>query len=358
LSRRLQLTRVRAEILRDLGVSARKQGNYIQAKVWFEEALTCFRGLEDRRDEGVILLCFGSVALGQEDYPEAQRRYKQALRIFQEIGDRWSQGITLNNLCAVSYTMGHYAEAEQCFEQAKPIFLELQDYMTEAHLYHNAGNLARDQGDALTARNHYDYGLELSRRAGDQYVESFILANFGLLDYYSGNSETAYDYCCRALELARKIGAKSLQALALTFSGHALIGLDRLPEAETVYQEALALRRTLREHRRAITPLAGLAQIALAQGHLNQAHGLAVEILDYLETQSLAGVIEPFQVYLSCYRALQANQDPRAGEVLARAHDLLQEQAAKIKHERLQRSFLENVAAHQELAKEYGGIAR
>ena len=54
-----------------------------------------------------------------------------------------------------------------------------------------------------------------------------------------------------------------------------------------------------------------------------------------------------------CYRVLRANGDPRAAEILALGHRLLQEQAGRIPDEALRRSFLENVAENRELAAEF-----
>ena len=63
--------------------------------------------------------------------------------------------------------------------------------------------------------------------------------------------------------------------------------------------------------------------------------------------------MEPLRIYLTCYRVLLANGEPSAGKVLGAAHRLLQERAAKIDEEDLRRSFLENVAAHREIVKEW-----
>ena len=60
--------------------------------------------------------------------------------------------------------------------------------------------------------------------------------------------------------------------------------------------------------------------------------------------------VDPFQIYLDCYRVLRANGDPRAEAILDAAYRLLQAWAAKIDDEELRRSYLENVAAHREIA--------
>lgn len=101
--------------------------------------------------------------------------------------------------------------------------------------------------------------------------------------------------------------------------------------------------------------LAGLARVALAQGDPPRAQTQVEEILRYLEHGTMDGAEHPFQVYLTCYRVLRASQDPRAQGILATAYRLLQERATKITDEELRRSFLESVAAHREIVREYEG---
>jgi hypothetical protein len=108
----------------------------------------------------------------------------------------------------------------------------------------------------------------------------------------------------------------------------------------------------LGEHALAAESLAALARISLAKDDLAQAQTQVDEVLVCLESDLLDGTDEPFRVYLTCYHVLQANQDPRAQEILTTAHRLLQERAAKIDDDELGRSFLENVAAHREIVKE------
>lgn len=102
-----------------------------------------------------------------------------------------------------------------------------------------------------------------------------------------------------------------------------------------------------------------LARVALAEDDLDGAAACVEEILEFLESRTpstgsrhgLDGTDEPFRIYLTCYRVLRANKDPRAHEILATAHSLHQERAAKIADEELRRSLLENVAAHREIIR-------
>jgi tetratricopeptide (TPR) repeat protein len=154
----------------------------------------------------------------------------------------------------------------------------------------------------------------------------------------------------QALALAQETGERYLQANVLTALGHCLEALGRLAEARAAYQEALSLRREMGHPHEATEAQAGLARVCLAGGDPVRATGHVEDILTYLESGTLEGTEHPLLVYLSCYRVLQAMDDPRARKVIDEAYQLLQDIATKITDEDLRHSFLQNVAAHREIA--------
>jgi hypothetical protein len=78
-----------------------------------------------------------------------------------------------------------------------------------------------------------------------------------------------------------------------------------------------------------------------------------LDILDYLKTGTMDGMVEPFRVYLVCYQVLRSAREPRALDVLREGHRRLQARAARITDEAMRSSFLTNVAAHRELVSQY-----
>jgi hypothetical protein len=66
----------------------------------------------------------------------------------------------------------------------------------------------------------------------------------------------------------------------------------------------------------------------LIQENPSEAQALVEEILGLMESHTLEGTEEPIRVYLTCYRVLMANQDPRAKELLNTAFRLVEERAA------------------------------
>ena len=71
-----------------------------------------------------------------------------------------------------------------------------------------------------------------------------------------------------------------------------------------------------------------MARVCLIQENPSEAQALVEEILGLLESHTLEGTEEPIRVYLTCYRVLMANQNPRAKELLNTAFRLVQGRAA------------------------------
>ena len=103
--------------------------------------------------------------------------------------------------------------------------------------------------------------------------------------------------------------------------------------------------------------LAGLARVALAQGHTGQALAHVEEILAWLAGNSPEGMEFPVLVYLSCYQVLQAAGDAeQAKAILADGYNLLQQRANRIPDDALRRQFLQNVPFNHELLAAYDAL--
>jgi hypothetical protein len=119
--------------------------------------------------------------------------------------------------------------------------------------------------------------------------------------------------------------------------------------AKAHYRAALAGARQNNFSGYALEALAGLAVVALAQGEPTQAQRLVSDVLAALDAEALAQANEPFRIYLTCYRVLQATGDQRATPLLVQAHQRLQQLAARITDEALRHSYLHTVPIHREL---------
>ena len=245
---------------------------------------------------------------------------------------------------ALGYYQGALDAARYCGDRA-----------LEGALLNNLGNVHLRFGLYDEAGIHYEQALQIQREIGARAKEISASFNLGLVHYYQGDQESARSRFRQALAVAEAMGDRRAQAFAWLGMGHALLGLEVLSEAREAYQRAIALRLELDQRHLTAEPRAGLARAWLSEGDLNQALLHVEELRDRLASdETFADAVSPFQVYLTCYRVLHASQDSRAREILATAHELLQGQAAKVTDEKPRLSFLENVAAHRELAQAFG----
>lgn len=353
LARSVGLPDIEAEALRYLGIAVKEQGEYAKALSLYEQALACFRRLGDRRGESLVYNNLGILARSQGFFPEARSQYEQALKGFYEIGDSWGKGVVLNNLGYMLSDLGLYSQAQTIYQQGLQLCREIKDRWGESYFLDNLGNVLRAIGDYGPAQSCYYQSLQIRLEIGAQLQVGETLAELALLHHLTHNHKIACNHSQRAEQIGQDTGSLSLQAMALLCLGHAQVALGYLEAGIEAYQQAIAIRQQLGEYHRATEAQAGLAQAYLTQGNLSQALAQAEAVLTHLAQHQVAGIIEPFRVYWTCYQVLQAAQDPRAREVLATAHHLLQERAANIEDSRLRRSYLENIPTHREIVREF-----
>jgi tetratricopeptide (TPR) repeat protein len=335
-------------------------GELLQAQGCYERALSLARtGSPDRglpvlnsqfEAEANSLNGLAMVAKRQGRYDEAERYLEQSLQTALRADDLAGQCRALNGLGTVVSRRGDLSQALDHYREALAAARACGDRALEGALLNNLGNMHLHLGLYAEARVHYEQALEVQCDIGARAKEISGSFNLGLVHHYQGDQQAARSRFQQALTLAESMGDRRAQAFVQLGMGHALLGLEILTEAREAYQRAITLRLELDQPHLTAEPLAGLARVCLAQGDLGQAQSHVEELLDHLASgETFADAVSPFQVYLTCYRVLDANQDPRAPGILTTAHELLQGQAAKITDEKLRRSFLESVVAHREL---------
>jgi DNA-binding SARP family transcriptional activator/predicted ATPase len=347
------LRQMEADSLRLLGNVCGYLNDYAEAIAFYERSLHICREIGDRQGEGKVLGNIGSIAYDQGDYAKSRTCLEQALAIVREIGDRQTEANTLTNLGYTAVEQGAYTRGSVYLEQARQIYREIGDWHGLGWLLNYIGQFAVCFGNYDEAAIICERALHICQEVGDHLGEAWGLANLSLYAHSQGKYEDAREYGQQAVQITEEIGERFHQAYALKNLGHVLGALGRLTDAADAYERALDLRRELGQSNLATEPLAGLARVALAQGDTAEAQSHIQGILSHLEGGTLKGTNEPFYVYLTCYRVLHAIGDPRAFEILETAHALLQEWAVDIDDEGLRRSFLRNVAAHQELLDAY-----
>ncbi len=353
LARQVGDQRGMARTFHNLGNVSIRLGNLAEAQAYYQQAVSIYHEIGDRSGEGAVLNGLSNISQYQGDCAAAEAYCQQALRIYQEIGERRRESVLLDHLGVISTGLGDYAKSLAYLGQALDLSRMVGDRQSESSVINNLGVVFDNLGDYAKARVYLEQSLRITDETGDLRSKCEVLFNLGLIAHHLDEDQAACEYCLQALRIAQELGTPLIQGYALTYLGHALVGQERPAEAVEAYQQALSAWREVGQPYLDIETLAGLARVSMAQRELDQAAARVQEILGGLDANNLANTSESILIYLTCYRVLHATQDPRAQDILATAYHLLQERAAKISDEALQRSFLENVAAHREIVQEF-----
>ena len=230
------------------------------------------------------------------------------------------------------------------------------DRANEARIVNASGYIDAYLGLYKNALVQHERSRRISHEIGDPHQESHALQNLCTVNMKLGKLGIARANGEQAAAIARDHHLVEAESNALNHLGYVLIALGEWSEAANAFQRAVKGWSTVGHEVLAIEARAGLAEAALGQRDLVQAQQHIEIVLNYLADHSLHGADEPFRVYLTCFKVLQANGDGRAQRLLARGHKLLQVVAAKITEASLRNSFLENVAVNRIITRTFENI--
>ena len=340
--------------LDNLGTLYSSQGDYARATAHLQRALPLAQALGDRRLERSVLNNLGIIAKEQGEYRAASDYYQQSQSIAHAIGDRLGESTVLNNLGEIEQLQGDYARAIAYTQRSLKIAREIGDRNGEGISLANLGEAHAAIGECAQARQYAGQALEIMRATGFRMGEGIILGNLGKIALTQDDYAQARQLAGQALEIAQEVGDQIGQGTVLQVLADALAGLGDAPAARAAYQQALAIWEEVGQEYGRHQALAGLARLALDGGGpqgLRDALDLLEPVLAALESNAASDAEIPLEVYWTCWQALQASQEPRAGSLLAQAQALLEARANRISEPQLRQSFLENNHVHRQLAE-------
>lgn len=298
----------------------------------------------------------------------ARAHYEQALAISRMLGLRLAEAQYLGNLGGVEHVEGKYAAARAYQLSALSLQREIGNRAGEALTLYNLAVAVRTQGDLSGARNLFEQALHISRESGLQLEECYDLVNLAGISNRMGDYMAAQAYAEQSLALARELGVLAVQGYALGCLGEVLAGLGKFAAARQVLEATIAIWQELGLEVHVIEARAEVARVCLAQSTLSTGAGedLATALsevqtlMDYIEAHrsgeldhGLTGIEDPLQILLTCSQVLQANNDPRAADVLARAYAILQTETARLGDAEARQMYVENIPYRREIVAAY-----
>lgn len=208
----------------------------------YEEALSIFRNLGDRKEEASTLNHIGGVYRALNEIQKALDYYNQALSLVRATGDRDEEASSLNHIGAVYNLSGDYQKALDHFTQALPMFQAIGDRVKEARTLRVIGDVYDNVGELQKALDHYNRALPLFQASGDKVREAWTLYSIGFTHRKSRDEQNAIAYFNRALLLYQALGDKSGRFSTLIEIGLSYVGQNENLKALDYFNRALLVR--------------------------------------------------------------------------------------------------------------------
>jgi predicted ATPase/DNA-binding SARP family transcriptional activator len=223
-----------------LGLVHSRLGKNQEAKQYFLDAVNAGQQDEDRRRLIAPLNLLGDIACTEGAYAKAEALFKHSLAIARDLQDLYYQAIVLNNLATVYHYNHQFDLARQTYEESLAICKEIGDRDGEAMAWNNLGELAVVEGDYAQAVALSERALKIARQIGEEWTIIACLNNLGEASNALGQPEQALPYLTEAIRVAWEIEAADSVARFAVNAGRSFQLLGRLPEAQCIYQAALA----------------------------------------------------------------------------------------------------------------------
>ncbi len=197
-----------------------------EAVALYERAVELARTIGYRHREGVGLVNLGTVRLAHGDPVPALAAYDQAVTVFEGLGNRRGIAIVqLNRAWSRHRWFGHDDDAERDALAAHRYLVEVGNRGLSAVCLETLAGIATRRGQHDRAAEHLADALAAAQAAGDQRAEVQVVRGQVELALDLGDPARAAEFAQSGLEMSRDLGISefsadlaSLQALALLAS--------------------------------------------------------------------------------------------------------------------------------------------
>jgi eukaryotic-like serine/threonine-protein kinase len=221
----------------------------------------------------------------QGHYQQAIATYQRALEMIEGLGDHEKTGAILNNMAINYASEGKLDRAEQLYQQAKVDFEQAGDKTNIVEAMANLADVSYFRGDLPRAAKRYHETLNLIATL-DRGEPEYILYRLADLELAQGNVKEAKQLAQQAVDGLRPVqGAYQYLTSAMIELGKALKSEGDVAGARAQFEQALAIRQRVGHLQLAAESQIELADLAIAEGHPQQAESLLRAALTEFERE-------------------------------------------------------------------------
>ena len=222
-----------------LGTMQYDLGNYSQASVFYERALSKSKSLQDNASMAESLRKQGQLLRKKKDYPGSLAKFSEALSMSTVMNDKSSMAKTLNSMAILNWRTKDKDEALKNWLSALAIVEEQDDKPKISKYLNNIGIWYRDDSDYSKSVEYYQKSLEIKESLGDVRNISKTLNNIGNVYYLMGDYKNSVDYFNKSVGIKQKL--KDHKGLANTFNnlGETLFYQGNYPQALVSFRKSI-----------------------------------------------------------------------------------------------------------------------
>ncbi len=214
------------DILNDIGVLYKSQGEYLKAIEYFQRNLEYVESIHDSVLIGRTLNNMANVYFAYGVYQKSIEYYQKSIDIFKKLQKENYVGFLLINLGLVYKKLNNNTKALESFRQSQQIFEKLNFKSGIAQAKGEIGAFYAEQGNYGLAIRYVEESLKVYESIGEKLYIANALRQLGEIYQKSGAYGAALQYFQKSIKLYKELNAKKelLDSYENIASVHAAMG--------------------------------------------------------------------------------------------------------------------------------------
>ncbi|WP_404788964.1 tetratricopeptide repeat protein [Altericista sp. CCNU0014] len=208
------------QILNELGVLYRSQGDVVKAEKMFQDALAQITDEPELLSiKATVLHELGVLRNNLGKSEEAIALYKQSLELHERIGDVRGKAATLHQMAGIYADRGEVEQAIALYQQSLELKKRIGDVQGKAATLHQMAGIYADRGEVEQAIALYQQSLELKERIGNVQGKAATLVMMAQLLATQGEFNRAIKYTHESLGILTHLkspDAANVQSILLS----------------------------------------------------------------------------------------------------------------------------------------------
>jgi eukaryotic-like serine/threonine-protein kinase len=239
-----------------------------------EDAYNIYLAAGNRLGAADSIRLLGDTVGARGDMEQAIATYQRAFNILQELGEHSKTGALLNNMAVKFANEGKLERAEKLYRQAQFHFAQAGDKGHTATELANIADILFLRGDLAGAAKMYQQALDIETSL-DHGSTGYPLYRLADLNLVQGHVPEAHRLAQEGIDALRaKQGGYVYVTEAMIELGEILKAEANLSEAHQQFQSARETEQKLGDKSMVAESEAELAELALEEGHPNEAESL------------------------------------------------------------------------------------